>query len=431
MVSARSQITDHQREVQAVAQVLYTRGSIHESVALVRGAKARDPGARFYAELLDALVAGDAPQNPGVTAELDLRLVDTWIRRGMLVEALALLGGTSLGTAETGQEWANLLGELLAPVPVDAEPTLVEMHRQLLTGGATVALTLLEDRAKREPSLPAWAMRRLDLLRWMLLDNARTAEPDATPDDAPPTELARVIREPLAVRSIRGAAAAASEYAAGRPDDRDAARAAEALANLVGEIERQAAKAQENQRTIPMYGAPAAAMQLRMGNIEVAGSVYERLLAESPEDADRLRLLKADVDAVLAAMSGRSLTEDELVGEPTTQIATHTGERAIPVTSTSGLPQVPEAAAPPERSGMMAVRAGDEGPTLETPDAATSASELEASGRFAEAEAIYRGLAGTDPGDPRWPEAAARCRRLMDRPATRRDVLVRAIVRVS
>jgi hypothetical protein len=237
-VLAGSQSADAHRQVNAVARVLYATGAMSEGIALLRGAKAREGTSPELERLLAQMVAGERVA-PGETTELDLSLVDAWIRRGMLVEALALLGGTSLGTAETGQEWANLLGELLAPVPVDAEPTLLEMHRQLLGGGAGVALTLLEDRAKTSPGLPAWALRRLEVLRWMLLDNASSAESDPTHDGSGPTALARAILQPLIRRNVPAAVEAARAFAADHPDDRDAGGVAEALANLYAETERQ------------------------------------------------------------------------------------------------------------------------------------------------------------------------------------------------
>lgn len=447
-VLAGSQSVDvHQ--VKTVACVLYRRGSVYEGIALVRGARARAPEERGYDALLQQMLAGEAlEQNP--TVELDLALVDGWIRQGMLVEALALLGGTSLGSQETGQEWANLLGELLAPVPVDAEPTLVEMHRQLSSGGAAVALTLLEDRAKQDPPLPAWALRRLELLRWMLLDNAKSAEPDETPYGDAPTELARCIREPLGRRNIRAAAQAAEAFAKMHPESRDAQRVSEALDNLIQEIEKQAEQAKEQLRTIPMYGPPAAAMQLRMSNLAVAAQVYERLIDENPE-LDELRLILADVQAVLAAIDGRPVS-DELMGENTLQVHLPEGERdepalvlelpedlVIPNTAVSEIPSLHEerAEAPPretpEQSGMVAVSNDEGGPTLQTPSVDTSAAELESQGRFAEAEQLYRALAGADPNNARWRESAERCGKLRVGQALidDGDVLVRQIVPIK
>lgn len=465
MLAGSHSVDVHQ--VKTVASALYARGSVHESVALIRGARAREPGERAYDELLETMLAG-RPIERSPTVELDLSLVDGWIRQGMLVEALALLGGTTLGTAETGQEWANLLGELLAPVPVDAEDTLVQMHTQLLSGGAAVALTLLEDRAKGEPRLPAWATRRLELLRWMLLDNAKAVERDEAPYGDAPTELARCIREPLGRRNIRAAAKAAEAFAAMHPESADARRVAEAFANLIAEIESQAEQAKEQTRTIPMYGPPAAAMQLRMGNLAVAGQVYERLIDENPE-MDGLRLLLADVNAVLAAVDGRPVS-DELLGENTMQVALPDGDRdepalvldlsdddlpedlVIPNTSVTETPErraqraaeaavdaentIPHPPEPPprEESGLVAVKNDyEDGPTLQTPSVDTSAAELEAQGRFGEAEQLYRALSGADPTNTRWRESAARCRKLRLGAAVgdASDVLVRQIVRIK
>ncbi|MGE0786567.1 MAG: hypothetical protein AB7S26_12925 [Sandaracinaceae bacterium] len=320
-MEAPTQGVTEQVGVRAVAHALLARGSAYEGVALVRGAIAREPSSAEHRELLAALLEGNL-EDSDETLRLDLALVDAWIRHGMLVEALALLGGTPLGTAEVGQEWANLLGELLAPVPVDAEPTLREMYRELLSGGATVALSLLEDRAKRQPPLPKWAYRRLEVLRWLLIDNARSAEDERPMSTAGSTALGACLAEPLGRRNIRDAERAAQSFLERRPHDRDAIAVVDALAKLVAEMEAQAAHAQAQSRTIPMYGPQAAAMQLRMGNLEAAGAVYRRLIDEG---ADRnLRPLLAAVQVLLDVMAGRPVLRhfglDEDDEETTTEL---------------------------------------------------------------------------------------------------------------
>ncbi|MCA9614026.1 MAG: hypothetical protein KC586_14815, partial [Myxococcales bacterium] len=157
-----------------VARAMVARGAFREAEIVLRGALARgghDGDAHFALATLER--GGSLP--PGAIPTLDLELVDRWIREGWLVEASALLGGVDLG--QLAEEWSNLLGELLSPVPAHAEEALVHMHRELLSGGASVALAILEDRL-REGALPGWAERRLALLRWMLLDNAGSAPDD-------------------------------------------------------------------------------------------------------------------------------------------------------------------------------------------------------------------------------------------------------------
>jgi len=101
-----------------------------------------------------------------------------------------------------------------------------------------VALTVLGERAQREPPLPAWALRRLELLRWMLLDNAATAESHSELPGAAPSLLSDAIREAVNRRDLRGALEAARVFAAGRPGDRDAERTVEALEAILGEVQR-------------------------------------------------------------------------------------------------------------------------------------------------------------------------------------------------
>jgi CBS domain-containing protein len=299
--------------VERVARALFQRGARREGVALLRGAVARDRGAERCRALLDEVLAGGEPAAPPGAIELDLARVDGWIREGMLVEALALLGGTPMGSLETGREWANLLGELLAPVPVDAEETLVEMHRQLLGGGASVALTLLEERARRDPPLPAWARRRLELLRWMLLDNAGTAErPAALPDEAP-SPLSGAIRGAVSRRDFSRALEAARAFARARPDHRDAARTVEALASLCAELQRLPEEVASEIHTVPMADHAAALMQLEMGNLHQARAIYGRLVARTPADG-RARRMLADVGALMRALSGAPVVEEEPVG---------------------------------------------------------------------------------------------------------------------
>lgn len=264
-----------------VARAMVARGARREAEIVLRGTLARgghDGDAHFALATLER--GGSLP--PGPTPRLDLELVDRWIREGLLVESLALLAGIHLGGP--AEEWANLLGELLAPVPAHAEDAFVQMHRELTSGGASVALTILEDR-ERQSALPGWAERRLSLLRWMLLDNAEAAPDDHAPQGLAPSALAAVLRVPLSQRSLEGVLAAAEEFARSRPDDPDA-RAVLPLAHLlVREMTTLLQMDLSGFQTVPVAGRPAAAMQLRMGNLDGAASIYRSLTAKQPGDS--------------------------------------------------------------------------------------------------------------------------------------------------
>lgn len=397
------------------ARALFARGAVREGLALLRGAVARDREEEGCAALLERAQRGDI-EPMSSTPKLGLGVVDAWIRRGMLVEALALLSGTELGSSEIGHEWADLLGELLAPVPAHAEPTLFEMHRQLLSGGASVALTLLDERARREPTLPAWALRRLSLLRWMLLDNAGSAEHDS---ELPPaaTALASAIAAPLKQRSLGGTLSAARAFASLHPDDRDAPRLVSALERLVTEIELHGSTEAEQARTLPMFGRPAAAMQLRMGNLAQAVVVYRKLAARYPEDPDPA-ILATEVETVLRAAAGEPLGGDELEGEPTRMTATFGDEPTdleLGEATDAEAPGVrlehsgPHSRLPPIEAVAPMAREPAPPQTGEhslTGASGTIATELERQGRFGEAEQAYRDLAELFPDEPQWARRA-------------------------
>jgi hypothetical protein len=337
-------------------------------------------------------------------------------------------------------------------VPVDAEETLVEMHRELLTGGASVALTLLEERAKREPRLPAWALRRLELLRWMLLDNAATAESHAELPGESRSLLSEAIRSAVNRRDMKGALDAARAFAAQHPDDRDAERTVQALESILAEMQRQEESLAET-HTIPMFGHPAAMMQVRMGNLSQACAVYRKLVTKHPDD-DRARLMLADVEALLRALAGEPVADDELGGEATQLVDTERDERVfgsdedeatldgggppsgmdIPATNVTLLPEHRSA---PEESGPVPVTAVgppegmDHQNTTETPLADHEAARLLSEGRLAEAEEAYRSLARTQPDQEEWRRRAdeVRARRLATE--AREGVLVRVILPVK
>ncbi len=396
---------------------------------MLRGAVARDPEEEASAALLAEVLAGRTPGEPADPPVLSLALVDRWIRRGLLVEALALLGGTPMGSEETGREWANLLGELLAPVPVDAEDTLVEMHKQLLTGGASVALVLLEERAKRGPALPAWASRRLEVLRWMLLDNAGVAEshPELA-GEAPPTALATTVRDAVNGRNLRGALGAVRRLAAADPSDPDPPAVVRAIEEIIAEIERHADDAGIHARTMPMFGHPAAAMQLRMGNLPQAAMVYRKLLAKDPKDERSQRMIDA-VDAVVRAARGEPV---DAWAADTTAGELDESDMDIPATAITALPAGMMGG--PEDSGTLElgdVPEGvvsfddDEGTTTEILSAPLQAERYLAEGRLEEAELIYRSLAAAHPDDAAWARRADEVRAL--RGSSPGVVLVRAI----
>ncbi|MEZ4338771.1 MAG: hypothetical protein R3B82_19305 [Sandaracinaceae bacterium] len=424
------------REVTDVAKALQRRGSVAESVALLRAAVSRDGGQVSSKELLDRAVAGEDLGGPSTTVELGYGLVDAWIRRGMLVEALALLSGTSLGSRDKGKEWANLLGELLAPVPVDAEDALRAMYRQLMTGGASVALTLLEERDRKEPAMAAWAKRRLELLRWMLLDNAEVLDAEAG-DALAPSELAGSVGV-LVRRGLGAGHAALREFVAQHPTSRDALRALEAVDVLVANLEEEAARFGGGNKTMPMVGHTAAMMQLRMGNLREALGLYDRMIRD--RDDDRARVLAAEVEVLLRVLDGQPAADDVDLESEVTQMRDDmfvdeaTLEELPAATKEVRLPDWP--AEVPEGSGMIPVTAvgvpeGDGGATMQQPTADEHAEALVVQGRVQEAEQIYRGLLDVWPDRVDWARRADELRQLRTERSDAGGVLVRVILPVK
>ncbi|MEM9070278.1 MAG: hypothetical protein AAGE52_17355 [Myxococcota bacterium] len=273
---------------------------MREAELILRGAAARDALDGSCRTALRTLIRdGRLPDGPD--AVLDLDLVDRWVRQGMLVEALAVLEGAELGGP--AREWADLLGELLAPVPAHAEGAFVDMHRSLLSGGASVALAILEDRCRQGP-VPAWAARRLSLLRWMLLDNALTAAEDAPTGEAP-SELAAALRKPLAARNIEAMRAAAEHFATLHPESVDARDVLRMLDALVYEMNSQLGDIELSVQTVPVFGRPAAAMQLRMASFEGAFNIYRKLTTQHPGDIGIHELFDA-VRGVQRVLEGRA-----------------------------------------------------------------------------------------------------------------------------
>ncbi len=277
------------------ARTLAARGSVREAELVLRGTLARDPAHGPARALLRELEQGSVP---ATGPALELPIVDAWIREGMLVEALALLAGLDFGGPAA--EWATVLGELLAPVPAHAEEPFVLAHRHLLRGAASVALTTLEDR-RRESALPIWAERRLALLRWMLLDNAQSAPEE--PVEASSSELATVLQRGVSERSLEKMRAGALEFAETHPTDVDAPAVAEFLARLIEERDSGVGLDVMSAKTIPVFGRPAAAMQLRMLNLKGARSIYTKLLQQRPGESETHDLLDA-VRGVMRVLEG-------------------------------------------------------------------------------------------------------------------------------
>ncbi len=287
-----------------VARVMLARGATREAEIVLRGALARrDHGGESMFALATLERGGTLP--PGPMPALDLELVDRWIREGLLVEALAVLVGIDLGGP--AEEWANLLGELLAPVPAHAEEVFVQMHREVLSGGASLALTILEDR-ERQGALPGWADRRLALLRWMLLDNAETAPEDQAPTGIAPSALAAALRVPLRQRSVEGMHAVIADYAQAHPSDPDARALLPMTTLLAKEMVAQLQMDLSGFQTVPVSGRPAAAMQLRMGNLDGAASIYRSLVGKTPGDA-RLQQLADAVRGLQRVLDGRPVVD--------------------------------------------------------------------------------------------------------------------------
>ncbi len=302
-----------------VARAMIGAGATREAELVLRATAARDAMDGESRRSLGLLVRSGALP-PGPTPRLDLSVVDAWIRHGMLVEALAVLTGVNLDGPAS--EWANLLGELLAPVPAHAEQCFVDMHAELLRGGASVALAILQDRTAQGP-VPSWAERRLDLLRWMLLDNARTLEDDEETEEAA-SPLAAVLRGPLAERSLERMLEVAEVFAEAHPKDADARDAVRMLELLVVEAEAGLGEQEFSVQTVPVFGRPAAAMQLKMANLKGAYSIYERLTETQPGDPT-VRALHEAVRGIQRVLEGRSPVDRTFPPPPIEEIEAKLG----------------------------------------------------------------------------------------------------------
>lgn len=275
----------------ASARALAAMGSHREAECMLRGALARLPDQGAFRSALMGLSVDAAS---GSWPPLSILHVERWIRDGMLVEALAALSGCSFG--EDGQRWAHLLGELLAPPP-DTSQAHSSVHQSLLRGGASVAMAKLDD-LSRSTNLEPWAARRLQLLRWMLIDNAQSAPRDSQVDVLA-SPLAKALFEPLEARDLAGMVRAAEAT-----DHPDAQLTARALARLAHEVQKQGSSESADQRTVQHMGRTAAAMQLHMTAFESARAVYEQMLTKAAEP---------EVAQLLVAVQG---VERVLIGRP-------------------------------------------------------------------------------------------------------------------
>ncbi|MFK8002672.1 MAG: hypothetical protein AB8H86_24015 [Polyangiales bacterium] len=278
----------------ASARALAAMGSHHEAECMLRGALARQPA---HGPFRLALMGLSVDAAAGSWPALSILQVEQWIRDGMLVEALAALSGCSFG--EDGQRWALFLGELLAPPP-DAGHDHHAVHQSLLRGGASVAMATLEDMS-RAATLSPWAQRRLQLLRWMLIDNAQSATCDSQVD-VRASALAKALFDPLEARDLTGMAKAARSV-----EHPDAESTAQALDRLAKEAQTQGDAASADKRTVQHIGRAAAAMQLHMTSFESARAVYEQMLTKAAEP---------EVAQLLVAVQG---VERVLIGRPFTQ----------------------------------------------------------------------------------------------------------------
>lgn len=419
--------------IDRVARLLLSLGSRREALTLLRAAVGRDPAESACAVLLRWARERPhlSPSAPG--ADLDLDVIEGWIRAGMLVEALSVLQGTLLRRTPEGMEWARLLGEILAPPPAGCEEVFAEVHRQLCGGAAVVAVTLLEERAKERSAMPAWARRRLSLLRWLLFDNAPAAAPTPRSAKVLTSELARRVNEQIEARNMPGALHVAREHRAAHPQDAEAGLLLSALEQLVGSC-LQSTTPESLESTMQVQGHLAATMQLMMGNLLETERIYRRIATRNPHDRRAQRALE-DLQVLGSVLRGEP-------GGPTPAIVPNASSRtpgavdddatdlALPVVTDAML----AAALADEDTQDEPLRAGPSRgadlfddvtvsrPRITMPDlwdvdeTATNDEEPEAKaalalvqGRHQEALMLYSALAARHPGDPRYQERLAQC----------------------
>lgn len=277
--------TDH------VARELLKRGARPHALTFLRAAIERDPGERACAALLRAVEARPDASVYGPDVPLDLGLVDGYVRSGMLVEALAVLRGAALDRDAVGAERARMLDELLSPVPPDADHGLIDAYRQICSGGAVLALGMLDERASKT-ALPPWARTRHEILRRVLLEEAPrlpSQPPPATEDDPSfgTTPAAQILASGIERRDLPGALAELRKHVQAVPADGEAKQCCDSLGRLVAamlQAEREQAIADRTARTMPMQGHHVGQLQIRMANLAEAERIFRKLVLERPLD---------------------------------------------------------------------------------------------------------------------------------------------------
>lgn len=292
--------TDH------VARALLKRGAREDALALLRAAVARDPGERACAALLRAIEARPDASVYGPDLEVDLGIVEAYSRRGMLLEALALLRGAGLADSPQGYRRRMVLEELLDPCEDRHDQELLQVDHEIRTGGAAVALTLLSDRIARGASLPRQARRRHELLSELLIEGAEEALPRPRSEHpANRSPFAIALGRHMSRRDVEGALRTAQEHLADNPGDVEALAVAEALGRLTAAMKKASAdrSGAATFSTQPMTGHTVALFQLRMGNLAEAEQFFRKLVLQEPMDAlARSRL--EDVQTVRRAIDG-------------------------------------------------------------------------------------------------------------------------------
>ncbi|RLB51417.1 MAG: hypothetical protein DRJ42_16875 [Deltaproteobacteria bacterium] len=270
--------TDH------VARVLMKTGARDAAVAFLRAAVARDPGEKACAALLLAVEARPDASVYGPDTHLSVSVARSYVRRGWLLEARAILSGTGLDESGKGRALALEIEEVLGPIPNDAAADLFEADQKLRTGGAAVALMIFDEYAATGRRLPAWAERRHQLLGVMLLDSPPVAAPSE--DIRGMSQVGAALTDRLAARDIEGVLSAARTYAEKHPDSRDARAVVLALGRLVESMAVLAAAADApGTHTQPMTGINVAIFQTRMCNFDIAERLFRKLVIEDTMDA--------------------------------------------------------------------------------------------------------------------------------------------------
>lgn len=334
--------TDH------VARVLLRDGARDDAMVLLRAAIERDPGEKACGALLRAVEARPDASVWGPDLRIDMALIDAYVRRGMLLEALAVLRGSGLASEPYGRRRQQELEELLRPAPDGAGDTLREVDRQLRTGGAAVALAILEDRIAAGEQLPDWAKRRHALLSRILLDNAEIpSEDEPSSPGMAASALGRLVESRLRSRDLAGALDDARKYAAQHAADVDAkavVAALERLTEAAGQRTSEHAIIAESVRTVPMKGHTVAEFQVRMGNLRQAARFYRKLVLDDPHDAVARQRLE-DVQTLRRVLEGRTASLDPLSADDS--MAGVDAAAALGAATTGERPVRKPASAPP------------------------------------------------------------------------------------